>query len=107
MGAVLEHHLGEAGEVVIALAGEIGEHDDRGATAPPAVGSSPLGDGPRAPLALLFHQRAERLHAEPVADVPVANRALVEEEREAGQVRAPLQRSCGQEDFPEDEGAGR
>src|SRR5918997_4337146 len=106
MGAVVEHHLGKAWNVVITILGEIGERDDGGAALPHALGLSPLRDGSRARLALLLYQRSEHLDAEPVADAPVADMPLIEEAREPGQVGAPVQRACWQEDLLKEEDAG-
>src|SRR5918992_324919 len=106
MGAVVEHHLGKAWNVVITILGEIGERDDGGAALPHAVGLSPLRDGSRARLALLLYQRAENLDAEPVADVPVADVLLIEEACEPGQGGVPVQRARGKQDLPQEEDSG-
>jgi hypothetical protein len=91
---------------LITLSGEIGERDDGGATLPYAVRLSPLRDGSCARFALVLHQRAEYLDAEPVTDVPVADIPLIEEACELGHLGVTVQRACGQQDLLQEEDAG-
>ena len=105
MGAVVEHHLGKAREVAIALFSEVDERNDGSASLPHAVCLSPPGDDSCAGLALLLGQWAEHLDAEPVTDVPVVNIALIEEARESEQVEAAAQRACWQKDLLKEEDA--
>ncbi len=94
MGAVVEHHLGKAQEVAIALLSEVDKRDDRSAPVPYARGLAPLRDGSCAPLTLLLHQRAEHLNAEPITDIPVADVLPIEEASEPGQVGVSVQLEC-------------
>jgi hypothetical protein len=72
---------------------------------PHAVRVSPVGNGSRARLALMVHQRDWHLDAEPVAGAPVADMPPIEEAHESGQIGTTVQHACRQKDPLQNEGS--